>query len=52
METHAYKVVINHTNEISRWTILYKILRAHAPNLGGMSGDVQYDLSTLELKKG
>ena len=50
MATQAYKVVNTHANEISGWTILSRLLHVRAPNIGGMNGDVQYYLETLELK--
>ena len=52
METQAYKVVNTHANEISGSTIIYRLLHSHTPNLVGINGDVQSDLSTLALKKG
>ena len=52
MALQAYKVVRTYKHEISGWTILYILLHSRATHLGGMNGDVQYDLSTLELKNG
>ena len=39
MSPQAYKVVINHTNEISGSKNLYTILNAHTPNIVRMNGD-------------
>ena len=50
MAPQAYKVVSTHAHEISGWTILSRLLHSRAPRLGGMNGDVQYDLATLALK--
>ena len=52
METQSYRVLNTHANEISGWTILYRLLHLHTPHLGGINGDVQSDLSTLEFKNG
>ena len=53
MATQAYKVIRTHAHEISGWKkILSIILHSHAPNIGGMNGDIQSDLATLELKNG
>ena len=41
MAPQDYKVVNIHGHEIPRWKILSRILYDHAPNLGGMNGDVQ-----------
>ena len=49
MEPQAYKVVKTHAHEISRWTILSRLLHARPPHLEGMNCDIQYDLSTLEF---
>ena len=43
-------VVNNHAHEISGWKILFRLIHARALHLGGMTGDVQSDLATLELK--
>ena len=50
MAPQSYKVVSNHTHEISVWTILSRLLHLNAPHLGGMNGDVQSDLATTEFK--
>ena len=52
MAPKDYKVVKTHAREIPAYTILSIILHACVPNLGGMNGDVKYDLSTLEFKNG
>ena len=52
MAPQSYKVVSTHVHEISGWNILSRLLHSHAPNLGGMNGDVQSDLATLALKNG
>ena len=49
MEHQAYKVVNTHAHEISGWKILSRLLHTHAPHVGGMNGDVKFDLATLEL---
>ena len=46
----ACKVVNIHAHEILGWTILYRLLHAHAPYLEGMNCDDQSDISTLEFK--
>ena len=48
----AYKVVSTHAHEISGWTIFSRILRSRAPNIGGINGDIQSDISTLAFKNG
>ena len=37
--------------EISVWNILSRLLHALAPHLGGMNGDIKYELATLEFNK-
>ena len=49
MAPQAYKVVNTHTHEISGWKILSILIHVCAPHIGGIDGDVQYDLSTLVL---
>ena len=49
MAPQAYKVFSTHPHEISGWKILSRLLQSRPPHLGGMSGDVQSDLSTLVL---
>ena len=51
-EPQVYKVVNTHDYEISGWKFLYRILHARDPHLGGMYGDFQSDLATLEFKQG
>ena len=48
MEHQAYIVVNYHDHEISVWKILSRIIHARAYNPGGMNGDLQSDISTLE----
>ena len=52
MAPQAYKFVSTHAHEISVWKFLSIILHSHAPHIGGMNSDVQYDLATLALKNG
>ena len=52
MAPQAYKVGSTHTHEISGWAILSILLHSRAPHLGGMNGDVQSDLATLDSKNG
>ena len=52
MAPQAYKFVNTHAHEISGCTILSRIIHACAPNLVGVSGDVQYELATLEFNNG
>ena len=52
MAPQSYKVISTHAHEISVWTILSRLLHSRPPHLGGMNGDVQYDLSTLAFKNG
>ena len=52
LENQAYKVVTTFVNEISGYDILSRILHVWDPHIGGMNGNVQYDLGTLEFKQG
>ena len=52
MAPQAYKIVSTHAHETSGWIILSRLLNSRAPHLGGMNGDVQYDLATLDFKNG
>ena len=52
MAPQAYKVVNTNAHKISGWKIIYILIHAHYPHIGGMNGDVKSDLSTLELKNG
>ena len=52
MAPQAYKIVSTHYHEISGWTILSRLLHSRAPRLGGMNGDVQSDLVTLDFRNG
>ena len=52
MEPQAYKLVSTHAHEISGWKIIYRLLHARVPNIGGMNGDVKSDLATLILNNG
>ena len=49
MAPQAYKVVNTHAHEISGWEILSRLLHVRAPHIGGMTGDVQSDLATMEF---
>ena len=49
---HVYKVFSTYSHKISGWKILSRLLHSHAPHLGGVNGDVQSDLATLEFKNG
>ena len=50
MAPQSYKVVSTHAHEISGRKIPFRLLNSHAPHLGGMNGDVQSDIATLEFK--
>ena len=50
MEPQAYKVFSDHAHEISRWTILSRLIHSRAPNPIGINCDVRYDLATLAFK--
>ena len=52
MATWAYKVVNTHPHEITVCTILSRLIHSRSPHLGGINGDVQYDLATLAFKNG
>ena len=52
MSPQAYEVVNTHDHEISGWTILSRPLHLRVPNLGGMNGDVQSELSTMAFNNG
>ena len=52
MAPKAYKVVSTHAHKISVWKIISRLIHPRAPNLGGMNGDVQSDLSTLAFNNG
>ena len=52
MAHQAYKAVITHAHEISVCNIIFRILHSRATRLGGINGDIQYDLSTLDFKNG
>ena len=52
MAPQVYKVVSTHAHEISGWTIISRLLHSRAHHLGGMNGDVQSDLATLDFKNG
>ena len=51
MEPQAFKVVTTHTNKIFVCTILSITISDRYSHLGGMNGDVQTNLATLEFKK-
>ena len=48
----AYKFFSTHAYETSVWIILSRLLHLHAPHLGGMNGDIQSDLATLDFRNG
>ena len=52
MATQAYKMFGTHAHEISRWTILSRLIHSRAPHLGGINGGVQYDIATLAFNNG
>ena len=52
MGPQAYNFVSTNAHEISGYTFLSIVLHSRAPNLGGISGDVQSHLATLAFKKG
>ena len=52
MEPQAHKDVNAHAHEISGQKSISSIIHVCAPHLGGMNGDVQSDLVTLEFKNG
>ena len=52
MSPQAYKFVSTHAHDISGWTILSRLLHSRDPHLGGMKGDLQSDISTLEFRNG
>ena len=52
MAPQACKIVSTPAHEISGWTILSRLIHSHAPHIGGMNGDVQYDLATLAFSNG
>ena len=52
MVPQAYNVFSTHAHEISVCTVLFRLLHSRAPQLWGMNGDVQSDLSTLDFKNG
>ena len=50
--TQACKVVRTYTHEILGWKIISRLLHSCATHLGGMNGDIQYDLATLAFNNG
>ena len=52
MAPQDYKFFITHAHEILGWTILSRLIHLYATHLGGINGDVQYDLATLAFKNG
>ena len=50
MAPQTYKFVIIHAHEITGLKILSRLLHSRAPYIGGIIGDVQSDLETLEFK--
>ena len=47
ISNQVYKVFNTYAHEILGWTILSILIHERIPHLGGMNGDVKYDLSTL-----
>ena len=52
MAPQDYKFFPTHAHEIQGWNILSITLHAQAPNLGGMNGDFQSELATLDFNQG
>ena len=52
MKPQAYKFVRTRAHDISVCTLLSRLIHSRAPHLGGMSGDIQSDISTLAFKNG
>ena len=52
MAPQSYNFFSTHSHEISGWKILSRLLHLHSPHIGGMNGDVQYYLATLDFKNG
>ena len=52
MAPQAYKAVNTHAYEIPTWKLLSRLIPERAPHIGGMNGDVQFDLDTLAFKSG
>ena len=52
MSSQYYKVVTTYFCEISVWTIIYRLLHAQDPHLGGMICDAQSELATLASNQG
>ena len=52
MKPQSYKVVSTYAHDISGWTILSRLIHSRSPHPGGMNGDVQSDISTLDFKNG
>ena len=52
MTPQAYKVVRTNAHEMLGWKILSRLIHECAPNIGGVNGDVQYNLATLEFNNG
>ena len=50
MAPQSYKFVNTHAHEISGWKIISIIPYSRDPLLGGISGDVQSDISNLAFK--
>ena len=48
----AYKIVSTHAQEISGWTILFRLFHSRAPHIGGINGNVQSYIATLAFKNG
>ena len=52
MAPQIYKVVSTHAHEISGWAIISRLLHSLDPNIGGMNGDIQYNIFTLVFNNG
>ena len=52
MAPQAYKVVRTNAHEISVWKITSRLIYSRASCLGGMNGDVQYELANLAFMNG
>ena len=52
MAPQVYKVFSTHAHEISGWAIIYRLIHSVDPNIGGMNGNIQYNLSTLAFNNG
>ena len=51
MAHQACKVVTTYTQKISLWNVLFIIIHARPPHIGGMNNGVQSNFSTFESKQ-